>query len=129
MSINERLDKMMERDVRTAAGHSGERGVYIVKATSAKVRCVVSWNESATSLIDQAGDYGHEGPRREADFVIPASVCKEPAIGDQLIFALGKCAGTWTMISIPARDAGATTGHFRLDQVDRANAAGARVTP
>ena len=132
MSLNERLDKLMERNARFALGHHGERGAFITKAGALlnpvlQTPLLLSVNELPLAL-DEFEGMGHQVARREALFVIlpdqlDANVV--PAIDDTVVLTTGPAAGTWTIIGVESRDAAAITVRARLDKARRSNAPGA----
>jgi len=136
MSLNERLDKLMARNAKTALGHHGERGAFVTKAGAlltpvVQTPALLSWNELPLTL-DEFAELGHQVARREALFVIlldqlAANVV--PAIDDTLVLTTGPATGTWTIIGIESRDVAAITVRARMDKARRSNAAGAVTAP
>lgn len=131
MSLNDRLDKMMQRHATIAIRHHGERGTYLAKNSTTPIPLICSWNE-LTQIQAEVGEYGHRSNRREAQFALPVTSVPTPGIDESLTFtaaAAPQIAGTWTIIAIDNLDPALTTVRARLDKPDRSNAPGSRVAP
>jgi hypothetical protein len=128
MSLNSRLDRLMQRHVAIGCDFSGERATWYAKgATTGGTPVTVQLTELPGELAELGDNMGHQVKRREATILIPADIVPAPDIDTSIVISSGVYAGAWVVIGIDTTDAAATTVRARFDTARRSNAAGSRL--